>query len=174
MPTPPCSPDSTRPREHGDPSLQSTIELLDSLVAFYQHERMWVYRTRASLQASAIQDESDSPQSPSSTTSSDTESVVIKSEPGLSPPASPVLSSSPSSRWSRRKRGFKLQLEGKSSNRRPVPYSLKQSHSPSQSASHSRERILEMFEKMMEARMESCERVNRLVRNANRVDLYSR
>jgi len=30
--------------------LKTTTHLLDSLVAFYQHERMWVYRTRAMLE----------------------------------------------------------------------------------------------------------------------------
>jgi hypothetical protein len=33
-------------------------------------------------------------------------------------------------------------------------------------------RLLELFGQLMEARMESCHRVNRLVREANRADLY--
>ena len=47
LPTPPHSPErSLRPSR----PIDSTIRILESLVAFYHQERMWVYRTRASLE----------------------------------------------------------------------------------------------------------------------------
>src|SRR6266568_5804320 len=38
------------PEYPSDNSLLSSVNHLDSLVSFYQNERMWVYRTRAKLQ----------------------------------------------------------------------------------------------------------------------------
>lgn len=174
------TPSSLFSQDDSDPSLKSTINLLDSLLDFYQQECIWVYKTRASLseisyspssQSDSSSNESQSSASPSPPSSVDTD--IVKSEPMPSPPIPPSRSSS-SSRWSHRKRGFKLRLDGiASARRRASPLHRSQSAS-ARRGPNPREHILELFEKMMESRMESCERVNRLVKNANRADLYTR
>jgi hypothetical protein len=191
MPTPPFSPEIDATPPHMDSPLKSTINLLDSLVAFYQQERMWVYRTRASLEE-AFQDPPSSTgstsgqpgdtaftlPSPSSLAPPvEVESALAKTEP---PSGSPHTSpTQPPTRWLRRKKGFKLKLDGIGPrNKRTLSSQpgnqTDQYHSPDAPNSQSGVRILEMFENMMEARMESCQRVNRLVRKANRADLHAR
>ncbi|SJL01791.1 uncharacterized protein ARMOST_05114 [Armillaria ostoyae] len=118
------------------PVLRSPLTNLDSLVSFYQQERMWIRRTRAELQDSDDDDEGPSPR-PSPTPS-----------PELPSPKSPH-----SSRWIRRKKDLKLKLAALP--RRPT-HSL---------------RVLDMYESIMQSRMESCQRINRLIRNANRAHL---
>jgi hypothetical protein len=71
----------------------------------------------------------------------------------------------------RRKKEFKLRLEGIRS-KRVNPLQFAQEQSVEQLRPH--EQILDMFEKMMEARMESCQRVNRLVREASRTNNHDR
>ena len=67
-----------------------------------------------------------------------------------------------------RKQSFKLKLEGIG------PHNLhrRQRRMQRDASSETGTRLLELFGQLMEARMESCHRVNRLVREANRVDLY--
>jgi hypothetical protein len=74
----------------------------------------------------------------------------------------------PKSRWLQRKQSFKLKLEGIG------PHSLhrRQRRMQRDASAEAGTRLLELFGQLMEARMESCHRVNRLVREANRVDLY--
>lgn len=153
------------------------MNLLDSLVAFYQHERMWVYRTRAVLeeafeQPSAITSSNpdadipneDSLPSPSESSSSSPPSPVTVSDVDkLGGPKSP-RAGQPPSRWMRRKRGFKLKLEGIAKPRRLASKPLGRN----QHDQDAKEHILQLFEKMMEDRMESCQRVTKLVRNAHR------
>lgn len=163
IPTPPFSPLHQLPhdQDHNDNPLKSTIDLLDSLVGFYHHERMWVYRTRAALHEASNRGDSD-------TTDTDSLPSPESDDCDKSPSALPTQSSSP---WLRRKRGFKLRLDR-------LPQSALTSTGASSTSQGEglprRERILEMFEKMMEARMESCQRVNRLVRSANRADIHRR
>jgi hypothetical protein len=76
----------------------------------------------------------------------------------------------PPSRWMRRKKGFNLKLEGISKPRK-LPRTPRQPETPDLVA---KEHILELFEKMMEDRMESCQRVNRLVRSASHAYLPTR
>lgn len=119
---------------------------------------MWVCRTRASLELVLEAAPSNGSDCTGSTASSETliddgeSSENIKEEPN-----SPK--SLTSTRWVRRKKGFKLKLEGISmrgkQRKRPVH-------------ADNAVRMLELFETMMEARMESCERVTRMVREANR------
>lgn len=144
--------------ESTESPLRSTIHLLDSLVAFYQHERMWVYRTRAMLEEAfpdpSVMDPTIQPVPASS-----------------SPPASneaPTNESLPShqTRWTRRKKGFKLRLNGIRPKR--VISAIPVDQVRQVEYLHPREQLLEMFEKMMESRMESCQRINKLVRDANR------
>lgn len=185
IPTPPFSPNNQQlPPHDADNPLKSTINLLDSLVAFYQHERMWVYRTRAVLEEAFADLPAITPSAPKPDTPEDN---PLPSPPDSSS-SSPASSSSPDvpdkdstddaacprpaqlpSRWMRRKRGFKLKLEGISKPKR--------SHKPlprDQRDQDAKEHILQLFEKMMEDRMESCQRVNKLVRNASRAYLNSR
>ena len=89
---------------------------------------------------------------------------IVKMEPD---PTAASLACPPSSRWMRRKNVMRLKIDGiavHQRKRRPVR------------ASHTEPgaRLLEMFSELMDSRMESCQRVQRLVRNANRADLYMR
>lgn len=158
-----------------DHPLKSTINLLDALVNFYQHERMWVYRTRATLenafQDSPMSDAQDTLPSPTSDSESLPEGESENEPSDDLPSSSPTK---PNMRWLHRKRGFKLKLEGVGRRRRASTLKSLNMDAPHQKNIPQREQILEMFEKIMEARMESCQRVNRLVRNANRADLHHR
>ncbi|RDB22802.1 hypothetical protein Hypma_010046 [Hypsizygus marmoreus] len=167
IPTPPVSPNARSSSSNItlDHPLKPSIELLDNLVDFYQRERTWAGRIRASL------DDADEDTTFDDISNSD-ESDALPSPPIESASGS-YSQSTQSSRWLRRKKGFKLRLDsvdrkfiGSAGTHKPM------SHIASRRQNHpQRERILEMFEKMMEARMESCQRVNRMIRNANRADL---
>ncbi|KAF9451653.1 hypothetical protein P691DRAFT_807266 [Macrolepiota fuliginosa MF-IS2] len=185
MPTPPFSPNNQQlPPHDTDNPLKSTINLLDSLVAFYQHERMWVYRTRAVLEQAfdelpTITPSGHNPDSPqenplpsppesSSSSPSESTSASVLDTDNAGDVKSPRPRQLPS-RWMRRKRGFKLKLEGIAKPRRsPKPLQRDQQDQDA------KEHILQLFEKMMEDRMESCQRVNKLVRTANRAYLNTR
>ncbi|KAF9464421.1 hypothetical protein BDZ94DRAFT_1256399 [Collybia nuda] len=180
IPTPPFSPKSEFEEPEmsmADHPLKSTINLLDALVSFYQYERVWVCRTRAALD-NALQ---DSPMAdvettlPSPTSETDTPLEDETENETESSHGTPSFSSTkPSSRWLRRKRGFKLNLESVGRHRRVSTLKSLNSNPPYRDNILQREQILEMFEKMMEDRLESCQRIHRLVRNANRVDLHHR
>ena len=150
--------------ESTESPLKSTIHLLDSLVAFYQHERMWVYRTRAMLEEAFPNPSVLDPT---------TQSISASSSPPASndeaPPNEPLPSRQ--TRWTRRKKGFKLRLNGIRPKRVISAIPVDQVREPEYL--HPREQLLEMFEKMMESRMESCQRINKLVRDANRHYRYS-
>jgi len=184
LPTPPSSP----PRVELLP-VESTISLLENLVAFYHQERMWVYRTRAQLEMSlqdrdvtaTMQDEEETAQEePDSAEEGEEETLET-------------------TKWMKRKKAFGLKLEGISTTRgmptvarggvmkqrarssmmqQSMPVSFANSNQTLTSGPQptlvlgagGREpgvQILEMFERMMQARMESCERVTKMVRNAS-------
>lgn len=170
------SPRMIRTPDHpADNSLSSSVNLLDSLVSFYQNERMWVYRTRAKLQEAftpqIITEQPDQLQQqcqepPNGFSIDPTERQSYQDYDVAS-----SLSPRGQTRWMRRKKGFKLRLEGIRTRRIINTQSSSQGQ---QDELQPREQILEMFEKMMEARMESCQRVNKLVREANRASLRNR
>ncbi|KAG2152373.1 hypothetical protein BD769DRAFT_1404792 [Suillus cothurnatus] len=168
LPTPPSSP----PRVGLHP-VESTITLLENLVAFYHQERMWVYRTRAQLEMSLQERDA------SAAAATDEEEEMEKEEPNSA-------ESSVTTKWMERKKAFGLKLEGIATTRgmprggivkqrAPPPMLPAFAHSNQTGGqpvlgSSGREpgvEILEMFERMMQARMESCERVTRMVRNAS-------
>ena len=177
LPTPPFSP----PQTLTDAPADTSVVLLNSLVSFYQQESLWVHRTRAGLElaltakgrdsitaaatAKALSSSSSTDASGSLTDESDVQS--IKAEP-TTPPPSLGGKVHPKSRWMQRKQSFKLRLEGIG------PHSLSRRHRRMRrdASAEAGTRLLELFGQLMEARMESCHRVNRLVREANRVDLY--
>ena len=146
--------------------LKSSINLLDSLVAFYQHERMWVYRTRAMLEEAFP--------NPSVGMDPTIQSISASSSPPMGNDEAPTNEPPPShqTRWSRRKKGFKLRLDGIRPKRVVSAIPVDQNSQPEYI--HPREQLLEMFEKMMESRMESCQRINKLIRDANRANLRYR
>ncbi|OAX44529.1 hypothetical protein K503DRAFT_764943 [Rhizopogon vinicolor AM-OR11-026] len=182
LPTPPSSP----PRVELLP-VESTISLLENLVAFYHQERMWVYRTRAQLEMS-IQDRD-------ATAATQDEEETAQEEPD----SAEEEETSETTKWMKRKKAFGLKLEGISTTRgmptvgrsgvmkqrarssmmqQPMPVSFAHSSQTQTSGPQptlilgagEREpgvQILEMFERMMQARMESCERVTKMVRNAS-------
>jgi len=138
--------------EHTD-AFRSSINVLDSLLGFYQQEQMWVYRTRASLELAFSQGPDEASGSdPLPSTSEELNVTLVKTESPVSPPIS-------STRWFRRKKKYNLKLEG---------IGLRGRRKPPSKGHQNRVQILEMFESMVEARMESCQRINKLVRNASR------
>ncbi|OBZ76313.1 hypothetical protein A0H81_04042 [Grifola frondosa] len=188
--TPPDSPSSSD-------MANSAVTLLNSLEAFYQQERYWVHHTRASLELALSKgidapsipptldcqlpsppSSSSDPASPqntvtgaaaaantTTTTTTAADPVVIKSEPDNPSAESLSEARARSTRWLHRKNGMKLKLDGISHHhRRKRPHRA--------SPSEPRARLLEMFSELMDARMESCQRVQRLVRSANRTDLF--
>jgi len=175
LPTPPFSP----PQTLTDAPADTSVVLLNSLVSFYQQESLWVHRTRAALELALTAKGRDSitaaatakALSSSSTDSSadlteDSDAQSIKVEPTTPPPSLGKVH--PKSRWMQRKQSFKLRLEGIG------PHSLnrRQRRMRRDASAEAGTRLLELFGQLMEARMESCHRVNRLVRESNRVDLY--
>jgi hypothetical protein len=177
LPTPPFSP----PQTLTDAPADTSVVLLNSLVSFYQQESLWVHRTRAALELALTAKGRDSitaaatAKALSSSSSTDDSSAgltdesdmqSIKAEPTTPPPS--VGKVHPKSRWMQRKQSFKLRLEGIG------PHSLhrRQRRMRRDASAEAGTRLLELFGQLMEARMESCHRVNRLVREANRVDLY--
>ncbi|KAI1786499.1 hypothetical protein LXA43DRAFT_1033424 [Ganoderma leucocontextum] len=172
LPTPPQSPTS---HEVAHPA----ISLLESLEAFYQQERYWVHHTRAALELALTKGidappnlsnipspcPSLGPLSPASSVSSDATPVaVVKMEPDVTPPA---LTRADPTRWMRRKNTMRLKLDGVAAHsRKRRPHRAPPSEPGAQ--------LLEMFSELMDARMESCQRVQRMVRNANRADLHMR
>lgn len=170
MPTPPTSPNypPLPPLDAKNP-LRSTVKILDSLVTFYQRERMWVYRTRALMEEAFDGPpplECNSPQenplpSPSSSP------LPLESDIRDIKPARSCRAEQPPTHWMRRKKSFSLKLEGISKLRK-LPRKQRQSEIEDLVV---KEHVLQLFEKMMEDRMESCQRVNKLVRSANRTYL---
>ncbi|OCH94054.1 hypothetical protein OBBRIDRAFT_711279, partial [Obba rivulosa] len=178
LPTPPHSPRALEPAN-------SAVFLLDSLTTFYQQERYWIHHTRAALElaltkgvdapaitfappsvpSTSTSSEATSPASslaslpgasPGRTPSSGPDEPIIKTEPGSPPPVSTKYS-----RWLRRKNMMRLKLDGISSNahaRRRRPHRAP----PTEPGA----RLLEMFSELVDARMESCQRVSRLLREA--------
>ena len=138
-------------------ALLSTVDLLDSLVAFYQHEQMWVYRTSASLQQAFIPPTNE-PFNFTQQAYPNELSVDSRKYGDLDPGSSSNTQPTP---WMRRKQEFNLRLEGIRLKRTVDTQLVTRKQQP-------REQILGMFEKMMEARMESCQRVRRLVQDASR------
>ncbi|EIW61910.1 uncharacterized protein TRAVEDRAFT_63462 [Trametes versicolor FP-101664 SS1] len=177
LPTPPHSPTSPHTQH-------PAVGLLDSLEQFYQQERYWAHHTRAALElaltkgidgpaaadAPSPSSSTQSALSPASSTMSDATAVdspVVKMETDATIP--PPSRSAAMNRWMRRKNMMRLKLEGVALHqrkRRPTRAP------PTEPAT----RILEMFSELMDARMESCQRVQRLVQShsASREDLYMR
>lgn len=191
LPTPPHSPCALEPA-HG------AVVLLDSLTTFYQQERYWIHHTRAALEVaiakgsdaraityaaqsppgssgastSGLSPDSVSSPSASSTSSMDEPSATsalpaVKTEPDMLPDAMTLSEQSAAlqkrvTRWNRRKNMMKLKLDGISAtvSRRRRPHRAPVSEPGA--------RLLEMFSELVDARMESCQRVSRLVRETHR------
>ncbi|KAF4619488.1 hypothetical protein D9613_005341 [Agrocybe pediades] len=173
IPTPPFSPQIIRMPAAQQPEepLKSTINLLDSLVGFYQRERMWVYHTRARYE------DAFSPPTTTDAGSAYSEASTSKVDQGFDDSINSNHSEASNgqqhtTRWHKRKKGFKLRIEGIRPTRVISTHSRGQAQKSEQLPP--REQILDMYEKMMEARMESCQRLNKLVRDANRANLRYR
>ncbi|KAF8076530.1 hypothetical protein FPV67DRAFT_421125 [Lyophyllum atratum] len=174
IPTPPFSPHPGIPSPP-DTSFQSTLDVLDSLLEFYQQERVWVQRTRTALEEAFLQvDQSDHPDTlpspPSESASTSSAGCSDKSYPTAGPP--PASPKPLTSQWSRRKKGFKLRLDGLAPHNNRMLVSQRVRPIVSRKDFSQRKRILDMLDQMMEARMESCQGINRLVRNASRAEPY--
>lgn len=198
----------------------ASMNLLNSLLVFYQHERGWVQRTRASLELAYVQgpilavpaigaptdSQSDSDGSAPSATSSEDSSdeptpttsesesegqggrgtyrdesmsdAEVKQEeqddalvmrpkmPGPLTLRATAAARAHASRWSKRKQSFKLHLGTLSA------------HSPTRPRMHAdgpepSAQLLGLFGDLLDARMESCLRITRLVRDSNRSMLHT-
>lgn len=176
-----------------DLSSASAFKDLDFLIAFYQRERAWARETRASLQSAfrlgrirpddnwgrdhetsggeCNKNESGEEEGHEETdrfepagegeTRATKSSSPSKESPELESEitkSAPTMDRAPEGIWEKRK--LKRGLYGLGSAPRILP---------SQRGLH----ILEMFGNIMEDRMESCQRIDRLVRKANRRDLLA-
>lgn len=173
LPTPPRSP---RTSEHS----RAVTNLLDHLQSFYQQEQHWVHHTRASLELAVTKGADapalatatgpiEAPSPASSCTSVDstdslspTMSVRIKPDPDAEDQLDLELSlDARTSRWLRRKNQMRLKIDGISHHkRRPARASSTEPGA----------QLLEMFAELVEARMESCQRISRLVQRASERD----
>ncbi|KDQ64650.1 hypothetical protein JAAARDRAFT_28289 [Jaapia argillacea MUCL 33604] len=188
LPTPPLSPT--------EGTMHTAVHLLDSLQAFYHRERTWVLHTRAALEEALVK----APESPcltdissnnspasfySSSSTSDTTSAPLLPVENGTPAACPQADAKvgrinrpiakkeqgrKDTNWHQRKRNFQLKLDG---------IGPKDARRFVQSARHKpvdepRAKVLQMFGDLVDARMECCQRVNNLIRTANRADLHSR
>ncbi|PSS37368.1 hypothetical protein PHLCEN_2v845 [Hermanssonia centrifuga] len=176
LPTPPHSPHTYSPAK-------GAVNLLDSLTSFYQQEQYWIHHTRAALEltvtkgidAPALDLASSEASSPPCDAASPASSCTSSSTP---PPTSLSVSIKPdpdaenvgtfnvhltmdadavarNSRWIRRKNQMRLKLDGIAPHhrrRRPARAP------PSEPGA----RLLEMFAELVDARMESCQRISRL------------
>lgn len=180
LPTPPYSP---TPEQRAVAS--SSVVLLSDLQSFYQSRSVWVHRTRAALELALVSQGraalpapvpalalvAPQPLQPTPPTSDDEHEHEpsdprVKAEPSTPPP---IGRSNAQSRWLQRKKSFKLKLEGiqpSSLSRRR--HSRRSPNAPS--AHETGTRLLDLFGQLMEARMESCNRVHRLVQEAHRPD----
>ncbi|KAI0939814.1 hypothetical protein AcV5_001102 [Taiwanofungus camphoratus] len=184
LPTPPHSPDALEPT-------QPAVILLDSLTAFYQQERYWIHHTRAALElalakgidAPALSYPSASPSPSSSVTSIGSPDSTASDDVAVA--AVPVAHVKPdpdahdadadadadaeatrrATRWARRKNMMKLKLDG------IAPHTRQRRRPHRAPPSEPGARLLEMFSALVDARMESCQRVSRLVRDTQRADL---
>lgn len=159
LPTPPRSP-------RADEMSQSAVNLLDSLTAFYQQERYWVHHTRASLELALVKGIDAPPSSnmiSSSAASSPEDQAASARPPSLNIKAEPTSAADArKALWMRRKQanGLNLKLDGLSHSRRRRPHRAP----PTEPGA----RLLEMFSELVDARMESCQRISRMVRDASR------
>ena len=173
LPTPPRSP---RTSEHSRPG----TNLLDHLQSFYQQEQYWVHHTRAALELAVVKGIDapalatatgpiEAPSPASSCTSMDSAeppspqmSVRIKPDPDAEDQVDLELSlDARTSRWLRRKNQMRLKLDGIAHHRRRPTRAP-----PTEPGA----RLLEMFSELVEARMESCQRISRLVQRASERD----
>ncbi|KAJ3558212.1 hypothetical protein NM688_g1056 [Phlebia brevispora] len=164
---------------------QPTTSVVKALVAFYQEEQYWVHRTRTALKA-AVASSFDTPDIFLASPPSDTSPDITHPSTPLSVPSRPPTSLSVSFRhdsvddvsntpmsldveltmdgdtaahassWVRRQNRMRLKMDGVT----PKHKHRKPARAPPVQPSI---RMLEMFSDLMDARMESCQRVSRLV-----------
>ncbi|KAJ3492955.1 hypothetical protein NMY22_g20277 [Coprinellus aureogranulatus] len=130
---------------------------------------MWVYQFRANLESGPSETPTSENSSPDSS-----EGLSYPPDSAREPSSGKAKDREANSRWSRRKRGFKLRLEGLSSKPKRITLAQSGQTVDSYASPPSREDILAMYEKMMESRMESCQRINKLIHSANRANLHNR
>ncbi|KAJ3802021.1 hypothetical protein GGU11DRAFT_766992 [Lentinula aff. detonsa] len=166
------------------PSLGSSLGTLTTLFEFYQFERRWIHQQRSSLQDDpgldpvcresyepSDVDENSASSSSSSPSSGEPSKIALKAEPKETcisdPPKSRASNTLRFSRWpwsSRMRDPFELKPVG---HRTGFSTGVSSSLVISETESPSDMAILDSFENMMEARLESCQRIDRLVRRAH-------
>jgi hypothetical protein len=183
LPTPPHSP------TQGVIVPKATVaaSVLDNLYSFYQQEQYWVHHTRASLELALAKgidgdailcppEESVSAPSPASSTSTLCDSplqnaVHVKPDPDAENThlllISPSGEQTHNSRWLRRKNRMRLRIDGINSHpHRNTGSKAKKSRPHKAPPSEPGARLLEMFSELVDARMESCQRISRMVQDS--------
>lgn len=197
MPTPPQS-----PRTDDAPTTEEPLYQLEQLMSFYENANTWVHSTRAALFELALAQSAASspseepaklPPSPAPSSSSPPAAILsmiarTQDTRADAPPAA-TAETPAETQWSRRKNGLKLELnlDGIGARRRIAKRAVaerrheenaeSQASAPAPDAQMPGEnvaRMLQLFGDLVDARMESCARMERLVRNANRRDLRAR
>ena len=171
------------------PKAAVAATMLDSLRSFYQQEQYWVHHTRAALEmalakgvdADALMCASPSDEqtlpSPASSTSTLCDSpplktVMVKPDPDAENTNLLLLTpeeeqNTHTSRWLRRKNRMRLRLEGINSHpHRNNGTKTRRSRPLQASSSEPGARLLEMFSELVDARMESCQRISRMVQES--------
>lgn len=187
LPTPPHSPTETAmvPKAH------VAVSMLDHLRTFYQQEQYWVHHTRASLEMAIAKgidgdallypptSDDQSMPSPASSTSTLCDSppqktVMVKPDPDaenshlyLVSPTADEESAARASRWAHRKNKMRLRLDGINSHpHRNSGLKAKKSRPLKAPPTEPGARLLEMFSELVDARMESCQRITRMVQDS--------
>ncbi|KAG6833890.1 hypothetical protein H0H87_007901 [Tephrocybe sp. NHM501043] len=169
MPTPPFSPSPTD-FPHSDGSLQSTLNLLDSLEDFYRNQRAWIEQARAALdqafeESEGLQFEQSSLPSPPVSESDVTGSITGRSDNRSDEEHWQSLLARPDpTLGARKKKG--LQLAETIQSRRSPPYKRVR-RITSRNDLNQRKQMLNMMDEVVQARMDSCKIAYRMVRNAN-------
>ncbi|THV08411.1 hypothetical protein K435DRAFT_10224 [Dendrothele bispora CBS 962.96] len=191
MPPPPDAPHPFSLTAPDIPRLQSSLSTLQSLVDFYENERTWIYRQRVSVDDPPVLPVI----SPDIYTDEDpysSQEMEIKAEPVEIPLTGTSRTHSihfkPSeTRWRRRKPDLKLKLHKLPPLQRIQNGAVRRNADPQSSSSeeglssyteclpgietlvraaNEDAHLLDIFEEMLEARLQSCQRIDRLVRDA--------
>ncbi|KAG6869308.1 hypothetical protein C0993_000061 [Termitomyces sp. T159_Od127] len=150
---------------HSDGSLHSTLRLLDALDEFYRSQRVWIEQTRVALDYAFDQSEAIQPKSPlPSPPISESDQSNRSDDPGDEQHAT-----QPSPDWARRKKGLQLTLDIRNDPR----LHKRIRRITSRKDLDQRKRMLNMLDEIIQARMESCRSIHRMVKNTNRMEVWS-
>lgn len=155
--------------------MTNEVNVLNALVAFYHSETMWVLRTRASMELVLAEAPPISAPSPTSSTTTESEDAIDRVLKDVDVVLVKGKHAQNSTLLMRRKKGFKLRLDGISTTFQPkVKEGLVSCKAISSRASTPKpagpppaSEVLDMFEQLLQSRMDSCMRLERMVRECH-------